>query len=171
MMLLRLAGMLIVLLLVGCGSSRAPIARATASEEFVGTTLCDVRSREFIGGLATNAPCHCVTWHLTLLTNQQTRLPSTYTLVVKYGLPGRTDPNQLEDGPTEKREGTWEIVRGSATNPRAIVYRIHGQGGRVLSLVRLGENVFHFLDPENRLMIGNAGWSYTLNRKGIGYEN
>jgi hypothetical protein len=171
MILVRVAGCLILLLMAGCASSVAPASRAAASEEFVGTTPCDVRSREFLGGLGTNAPCHSVTWTLTLYTNRQTRLPATYHLVASYGLPGRNDPNQIEDGPTVKLEGTWEIVRGHAANPRAMVYRLHGKNGRALNLVRLGEHLLHFADADNRLAIGNAGWSYTLNRKGIGHEN
>jgi hypothetical protein len=171
MILVRVAGFLILLLIAGCASSVAPAGRGAASEEFVGTTPCDVRSREFLGGLGTNAPCHSITWHLTLFTNQQASLPSKYTLVATYGLPGRNDPNQIEGGPTVRLEGRWEIVRGSAANPRAKVYRIHGEGGRALSLVQLGEHLLHFEDSDHRLRIGNAGWSYTLNRKGIGYEN
>ena len=168
----RVAGFCILLLMAGCASSVVLADRVAArGEEFVGSTPGDVRSIAFVGGLATNAPCHCVTWHLTLFTNQQTRLPSTYTLVAKYGLPGRNDPNQLEDGPTVKLEGNWETLRGSAANPQATVYRIHNKSGRTMSLVRVGKHLLHFSDSENRLMAGNAGWSYTLNRKGIGYEN
>lgn len=32
--------------------------------------------------------------------------------------------------------------------------------------MRVGENLLHFLNSDNSLRIGNAGWSYTLNRKG-----
>jgi hypothetical protein len=171
MISVRMAGLLMLLFLAGCASSVAPASRDAASEEFVGTIPCDVRSREFLGGLGTNAPCHCVTWHLTLFTNQHASLPPKYTLAAKYGLPGRNDPNQIEDGPSVRLEGKWELVRGHAANARATVYRIHGEGGRALDLARLGEHVLHFSDSNNRLMIGNAGWSYTLNRKGIGHEN
>jgi hypothetical protein len=171
MILVRLAGFLFLLLMAGCASSAVMASRAATSEEFVGTTPCDVRSIEFLGGLGTNTPCHSVTWHLTLSTNQQKSMPSTYTLVATYGLPGRNDPNQIEEGPTVRLEGTWEIVGASAANHRATVYRVHGQSGRTLSLMRLGKHLLHFLDSDNRLLIGNGGWSFTLNRKGIGYEN
>lgn len=32
-------------------------------------------------------------------------------------------------------------------------------------MVKLNENLFHLLTPQYKLMIGNGGWSYTLNRK------
>jgi hypothetical protein len=171
MMLMRIAGLVILLLMSGCASSVVTTDRAVVSEEFVGSTPCDARALEFLGGLATNAPCHCVTWRLTLFTNQTPRLPSTYALVADYGVPGRTDTNQLENGPTVKLSGTWEIIRGTSANPRATVYRLHGERGPAPDLMRLGEHLLHFSDSSNRLMIGHAGWSYTLNRKGLGYEN
>jgi hypothetical protein len=173
MILMRVTGTLIFLLImVGCTSSaESPGQTATVSGEFVGTTPCDERTREFLGGLNAAAPCHCVTWHLTLITNQQTRLPATYLLVAKYGLPGRNDPNQIEAGPTVKLDGTYEIIRGTASNPEATVCHLYGKGGRSLRLVRLGDHLLHFSASDNRLMTGNAGWSYTLNRKGIGHED
>jgi hypothetical protein len=87
-------------------------------------------------------------------------------------LPGRNDPNQIEDGPTVTLKGKWETIRGHNANPQATVYRIHGDNAeKTMSLGRVGANVFHFLDPDKGLTIGNAGWSYTLNRKGVGSEN
>lgn len=170
MIFMRAAGLLIALLLAGCAGSDLSAARSVVKEEFVGTTPCDARSREFLGGVATNAPCHCITWQLTLLVNQKTGRPTTYTLTAAYGLPGRNDPNQIEDGPTAKREGKWEITHGHKANPQAAVYRLHG-GKESISLGRVGQHLFHFLEPDQSLRIGDAGWSYTLNRKGIGQEN
>src|SRR5687767_418170 len=166
------AGCLILLLLVACASSKLPNTPKILREEFVGTTPCDIRSREFLGSLTTNSPCHSITWHLRLFEDPKTRRPATYTLVANYGLPGRNDPNQIEDGPTVKLEGRWEIDHGHKANPRAAVYRIHGTNvQKSVSLGRVGEHLFHFLNPDKSLMIGNAGWSYTLNRKGVGREN
>ena len=161
----RVAGFLVLLLTAGWASSAVPENRSRVGEEFVGTTPCDVRMREFLSGVASNAACHCVTWQITFYTN------STYQLIAAYGLPGRKDPNQVESGPTVKLDGQCEIIRGFSANPRAVVYRIRGLGGRVLNLVRLGEHLLHFADSDGRLLIGNAGWSYTLNRKGIGHED
>lgn len=33
------------------------------------------------------------------------------------------------------------------------------------SMIKLTDNIFHLLTPGGKLMIGNGGWSYTLNRK------
>jgi len=35
----------------------------------------------------------------------------------------------------------------------------------IISLIKVNQNLFHLLSPQNRLMNGNGGWSYSLNRK------
>jgi len=61
-----------------------------------------------------------------------------------------------------------EIVRGTKAKPNAVVYRLYGDGRKKsVSLVQAGENILHFLNEDKTLRVGNAGWSYTLNRKGV----
>lgn len=36
----------------------------------------------------------------------------------------------------------------------------------IISFVKINENLFHILTPQGRMMTGNGGWSYSLNRKG-----
>src|SRR5262245_5065851 len=123
---LRLVRYCSILLLLACAASNSVNAQDLSKQEFVGSTPCDALSREFLGGMPTDAPCHCITWQLTLLDGKSAGEPRKYTLVVKYGIPGRDDPNQLVDGPTAKLEGTFDVVHGSKANPKATVYRIHG---------------------------------------------
>jgi hypothetical protein len=171
MILLRAAGLTFALLLAGCAGSHPSAARSVVQEEFVGTTLCDARSRAFLGGLATNAPCHCITWRLGLSRDRKTSQPTTYTLTAAYGVPGKNDFNQLEEGPTVKLVGKWEITRGHKANPEAPVYRLHGDNAeKTISLGRVSQHLFHFLEADQSLRVGDAGWSYTLNRKGLGQE-
>lgn len=37
-----------------------------------------------------------------------------------------------------------------------------------ISLIKLNENLLHLLTSDRKLMIGNGGWSYTLNKKDFG---
>ena len=153
----------------GCQSYGGSDGPAGPPQEFVGTTPCDTRSSEFVGGLQPNQPCHSITWHLTLVTNHN---GGTYSLVANYGLPGRDDPNQIEPGPQRTVKGTWKSDRGRKADPQALVYRLqHPDGNRSLSVARVGEHLLHFLADDKSLMVGNAGWSYTLNRKGLAREN
>jgi hypothetical protein len=172
-----LLGFLVLLpfLLTGCDSSDALEARTAVPGEpgeFTGTTPCNDRSRAFLGGLDAKAPCHCITWNLTLLVDPKTQEPTTYALVATYGLAGKTDPNQIEEGPTVKMEGKWEKAAGHKANPKAAGYRIFSKNAeKSLSLARLSEHLIHFLDQDQSLKTGNAGWSYTLNHQGAGREN
>ena len=143
----------------------------SVSAEFVGTSPCDALPREFVGGLAATARCHCITWQLTLFTNRNVGLPGSYKLVANYGLPGKNDPNQIEDGPQVEQQGAWKIVTGTKADRKATVYQLTtDKGGKSVSLVKAGENLLHFLNPDKSLMIGNDGWNYTLSRKGVGKE-
>lgn len=158
---------------MACGSPGAVGSdRDLVAAEFVGTTPCDTLPRQFVGGMAVTAPCHCITWELTLLTNLNAKLPNTFKLLANYGLPGRNDPNQLEEGPRVEQQGTWKILKGTTTNPEAVVYQLRiEKHGQTLSAVKLGENLLHFLNPDKSLMVGNPGWNYTLSKKGIGKNN
>lgn len=164
--LIQIIAGLVVLLVFSC-ASRSVMANAqnSVATEFVGSTPADALPREFLGGLAANALCHYIKWELALSTNQSTGLPATYKLNAQYHVPVRSNPNQSEEGPKVTAEGTWEIVKDAKSG--AAVYRINSEKtGRSLSFVKVGENLIHMLDQDRNLMIGNGGWSYTLNRAG-----
>jgi len=171
--LLRSLGVLAVLFMAGCDSPAVPETRISVLGEFVGTTPDDTRSRAFVGGLAPDKPCHCITWHVAFMVDSETQQPAGYTVTASYGLPGKNDPNQIEDGPTVKLTGKWEYAaHGTNAAPASKAYRMHGPNGAgSLALARVSEHLIHFLEDDQSLKLGNSGWSYTLNRKGIGREN
>ena len=151
---------------IACSAVGSVGAQEITKQEFVGTTPCDAGSRKFLGGLPAEASCHCITWRLTLLSTEKAKESGEYTLEVMHGMPGRDDPNQVVEGHTARLKGRWDIVRGSRANSQAVVYRIHGgERDQPLLLSRVGENLLHFLNDDKTLRVGNAGWSYTLNRK------
>ncbi|MBU7578283.1 MAG: hypothetical protein KAF40_09500, partial [Flavihumibacter sp.] len=39
------------------------------------------------------------------------------------------------------------------------------EGTTMLNLVAINANLFHILDDQSQLLVGNAGWSYTLSRE------
>jgi hypothetical protein len=133
--------------------------------EFVGSTPCGALPREFLGGLATNADCHNITWHITLSTNQDVGRTGTFSLTAQYYVPTRANTNRSEPGPKAQPRGTCEVLKGTRADAIAVVYRITTKDSqRSLSLVRVGDNLLHFLNSDGSLMVGNGGWSYTLNR-------
>jgi hypothetical protein len=164
--MIRIIRRCVALLLLACAPcGMMASAQNAVAAEFVGSTLCDARLREFLGGLSTNAPCHCVTWQLTLLTNQNAGLPTTFKVTARHQIPTRANPNRSEDGPRVSLHGTWEILKGAKSRPEAVVYRLTAENPqRALSFVKVSESLLHLLTPDGTLMIGNGGWSYTLNR-------
>ena len=44
------------------------------------------------------------------------------------------------------------------------------KSGKTVSLVKVGEDLLHFLNPDRSLMVGNAGWNYTLSKRGVGKD-
>jgi hypothetical protein len=134
---------------------------------FVGSTPCDELPRQFLG-IPTNSPCERITWQLTLLTQQNTRLPATYKLVSTYGIQAQSAPGFVEGGTTVEVQGTWAIVKGTKSSPDAVVYALNAdKPQRSMSFVKVGDQLLHLLNRDKGLMIGNASWSYTLNKKGM----
>ncbi len=133
--------------------------------EFVGSTPCDDLPRQFLG-IPANSPCERITWQLTLLTNQNSRLPITWKLVSTYGMQAQNAPGFVGGGTTVELQGTWAIVKGTKSNPEAVVYDLNAdKPQKSMSFVKVGEHLLHLLNRDKSLLIGNASWSYTLNRK------
>jgi hypothetical protein len=103
-------------------------------------------------------------WQIELATNQSTGLPAAFNLVARYRVPTRSNTNRSEDGPQVALQGKWEILQGTPSRPGASVYRLSAEKPqRSLSFVKINEHLLHVLDPDGSLLIGNGGWSYTLN--------
>jgi hypothetical protein len=96
-------------------------------------------------------------WRLTLLKDPQTGAPT------KYRIDGTMYREGLMKDPQEPREGTWTISEHPST--KAIVYELgpwKSEPG--LKLLCGDDNVLFILDASDKLMVGSADFSYTLNR-------
>jgi hypothetical protein len=162
----RMLGCSIALLLFGCAHRGAVAdARDGIAAEFVGSTPGGARVQEFLGGLASTAVCHSVTWRITLFTNQPSGRSSTFSLTALYHVPTRSNPNRSEDGPKVAWRGTWETLPGAKSGLGDSIYRLTaGESKRSLSFVKVGHALLHLLNPDGSLAVGNGGESFTLNR-------
>jgi hypothetical protein len=161
----RIIGSCVALVLFGC-AHRTVIAEARhgVPAEYVGSTPGGALVREFLGGLDSHAPCHSISWQLTLSTNQDSGLPSTFIVSTLYHVPTRSNPNRSKDGPKVVSQGIWELLKGAKSRPEAEVYRITASNPqRSLSFVKVGDHLLHLLNPDGSLAVGNGGESYTLN--------
>ena len=61
-------------------------------------------------------------------------------------------------------KGKWFILRGTPTDPRATVFQVALDAKTSLFLLKGDDNVLFILDKNKNFLLGNARFSYTLNR-------
>jgi hypothetical protein len=106
-----------------------------------------------------------VEWKLTLFRHAVTQAPTTYKLVSTNRYAVKETNMFSQPGTTTESEGKWIMVRGTKTNPDAMVFQLNPDKPEIaLKCLRLNDNLLHILDADEKLMIGNEFWSYTLNR-------
>lgn len=101
-----------------------------------------------------------VQWELTLYQNPKNQSPTSYKLRCHHkAVTSRASGKDSKPGRLEK-EGVWKLAKGTKFNPEAMVVELDG----LLSLFKVDENLLHVLNPDRSLMVGNGGWSFSLNR-------
>lgn len=126
----------------------------------VGSTPGDEVIKSFLD-ISKDTPVDFIRWHLTLHS------PNTFTLQIAFG---ESKPNTLRFKVEEKKQygGTYTISSTDSknNNSKQIIYRLKSQELKEeILLLKINENLFHVLDRQKNLLVGNGGWSYTLNRK------
>jgi hypothetical protein len=61
--------------------------------------------------------------------------------------------------------GEYTISQNKETVNREIYHLKSAKLPTEILIIKLSDNIFHLLTPQKQLMVGNGGWSYTLNRK------
>jgi hypothetical protein len=130
-----------------------------AEGQFVGSTPCDAAIRRLLE-IPADANEELMEWKLTLQQDPKTRMPATFLLRSDYGPTSPGKPGLGKRTGTVELQGRWSIAKGTKDNPQAEVYVLNG----AVNLFRVSANVLHILTPDRALMVGNGGWSYTLNR-------
>lgn len=80
---------------------------------------------------------------------------------------GKLSPTHSDLKMAEKKsiEGEYSISKDKGSITGDLYHLKSRQLTNEIVMIKLSDNIFHLLTPEKRLMIGNGGWSYTLNRK------
>jgi hypothetical protein len=101
-----------------------------------------------------------IRWDLTL--NQAENDSKTFVLNIAFG---EAQPNTLgfkNGGEKLSLEGIYVVKKSRKSD----IYELKSENApTAISLTKVSDNLFHLLTPDNKLMVGNGGWSYTLNRK------
>ena len=104
-----------------------------------------------------------IQWDLKLYDNH------SFVLNIIFGA---SQPNTLGfKSNAEKRTAKGTFTVSESSNFKTIYHLQSGSLPAGISLAKLSENLFHLLTPQQQLIPGNGGWSYSLNRKDIVSKN
>ncbi len=155
---------LLSLLVISPCTLPAPVGSSTLGV-FVATSPCDAGAKSLFR--IPETPCEMIKWRLMLYQDSSALTPTTYQLDYVYGLSQPNTNEVAQGGKKVARTGKWAIVRGAKTNPDGLVYQLDPDKPQAsVSFQVVDQNLPHLLDRDEKLMIGNAGWSYTFNRTG-----
>ena len=148
--------LLVAFLLFASSCSDAGTANASFSKIIlVGSTPGDSPVKSMLS-INPEKQIDFIRWDLTL--NHSENDSKTFVLNINFG---EAQPNTLGfkgGGETLFWEGIYTVSEN--------IYELKNEKTSArISLVKLNENLFHLLMPDGKLMVGNGGWSYTLNRK------
>jgi hypothetical protein len=118
---------------------------------FEGRTPCHGIARELAA--AVRPGCWKLKWRVTLFQDPRSHEPTTYKVEgTLYG--------------SNARQGQWRTTRGTADDPKAMVYELlPGAQHRRILLLSGDDNVLFFLDQNRRPLIGTEQNTYTLDRR------
>jgi hypothetical protein len=93
--------------------------------------------------------CEKIKWRLTLYRDDATGAPTDF----------------FYEGTRTERRGRWRIDRSSRLDKSWTIYRLDsGTDARTLSLLSVDNAVLLLLDRADKVLVGDASWSYALNR-------
>lgn len=149
----------VVILAVNCTQNARSVNRAM-NLKFTGSTPGDKSIKSLIG-IPTNDSIDFMRWELVLGEMNQ----PFFVLNLNYGL---SKPNTSGFQPGDKTmtiRGTYESRHLKTDSFNGEVYDLISSDftNDTISLVKIGNRALHILERGNSLMVGNGGWSYTLN--------
>jgi hypothetical protein len=129
---------------------------------FEGITPCSKETRP-LSLIPEDTDCEEMIWKFMLFQDPSSEEPTTFELTSSYGLSQQNSTGLVNGGTHIKMKGTWEIITGKNFE----VYRLDPDtpdDAEPVSFAKIGNDVLHVLNKDGTLMVGHAGWSYTINR-------
>ena len=149
------------LALPACAQTNAP-QQPAATDLFVGSTPSDSLIMALLQ-IAPGTPSEFMKWEMRI--ENRKAATGKFEATVFYGM---TKPNTngfMGNSAPLKLTGTFRKQQGAAGNDKATVYSLQAtQFTTPLLLIEMDNNILHFLTPGKRLITGNAGWGYVLNK-------
>jgi hypothetical protein len=129
----------------------------------VGSTPGDKVMKSILG-IPASMNIDFIRWNLSLMDRDTT--PAKFTLSIVYGISQPNTTGFMGGGKKRMIKGTYTVSKEGNEKIHGEIFKLKSyQIPKIISIVKLDENLFHLLTPTNELMVGNGGWSYSLNRK------
>jgi hypothetical protein len=160
---IALAGIVLLSLVVLASVTRHANTHSDASTfgVFAGTSPCADFVKPFLA-IPSGEKCDRIRWELTLYHDPNTRNPTAYKLMREFGF--HVDNRTYQSKGSTNLEGRWQIVKGRPIDPDAVVFQLDANKSQSLAFLLIDQNILHPLDTNKNLLVGNSGYSYTLNR-------
>ena len=150
---------------VQCCSQTTKPGDTLLEKSFKATTPCDNAVKEMLG-IPDNFKCEMLKWDLSHYQDSKEKASPTFNLSCTYGLGKQGTRGFMEGAKTIELKGKYSVRKTFPGNAKAITYNLTADNSPiVLSFLKVDENILHLLKPDKQLVLGGAGWSYTLNRK------
>ena len=157
--MLRMPLCLLVLLAplsLACAVNAAEASPGKLYGQFIGSTP---RGPEMSAALSIPASndVEC-TWTLDLFEDEN-HTPTRFALKCEYGKYDYQKPKSSQKREALTKEGKWKLGKSSKVPQLRTIELDNG-----VSLCEISKNVLHILSPKRELLVGDGGYSYSLNR-------
>lgn len=140
------------------------MASSPAPEVFAGSSPCDPVMRPWMA-IPSNTDCEFIKWKLLLFKNPENDQQQRFNLTYTYGVSKPGTEGFLNGGHNAEMTGNWRVLNNCINLPGQSVIQLRDNKIKTpLTFLKLNHSILHLTDQEGHLMIGNAGWSYTLNK-------
>lgn len=143
-------------------SCEAKVKNSSSNIILVASTPGDEQVKSLLA-ISPDTKVDFIRWNLILRNTKSKK--QTFTLNINYG---EAQPNTLgfkNGGEKKSMDGEYTISQDKETIIGEVYHLKSAKLANDILMVKLNENIFHLLTPQKQLMVGNDGWSYTLNRK------
>jgi hypothetical protein len=122
--------------------------------KYAGSTPANQVVRTFLG-ISSADSVDFIRWHIAFENDK-------YTLRCNYGIGKPNTSGFINGGKWVELTGAYEIVKN---------YYYLYNGKKRLGFREVNADILHIVNEENNLLIGNGGWSYTLNNLAAAVRN
>lgn len=120
--------------------------------------------KQVYGVFAGRTPCQELLKELNMDESPQCLKKKMNIILYQDSVTGKPTTYETKGMGKWTGRGNWHILQGTPTDPLAAVFQLKLDANTSLFLLKGDDNVLFILDRNKNFLIGNAKFSYTLNR-------